>query len=767
MFEKEIPSDIDAKTFDVPLWLSSHHHGKSWLMIVDGADENLEEVIYQLVPNRDAKDIRGHVVVTTRNWRAELVASDLSCGYFEVDEMDEDDAVDLLLASARIDRPRGRENTKNNKKITLRAREIVEALDYWPLAVEQAGWLIHHGRVGLHNFVDTLKTDFLGLFHTDDFTATSRYGKGVLAVLQESLGTLHLPIIESQSLPPARLHIGVALEEQTHEERYKLAISLLGIFACCHHDDVPSWIFARAAKIVSQRPGVSVPAIILPFLQSSTSQEWNRVHFNVAIGDLSRAGFVARLQFGKRQTQVPRYDMVPLVHAWAWMRMDETMQNEILEATCFLFETCIDTVEDIASHRLRTRIFFHVCRLYNLRRQHQVRTLADCEANWKFAQVFREQCCMDLQLHAAKIAFKQQEKLMNTQQAIWNVATRRYDYAVALRNNNQLVEAEMQIRMLLHSHEGGGNFTRDVIWRANQELSWIFTLQGDVKSAERILRAVLEEQSNDPSASEYGPKQPNSRDQTVFLYVHERLAEIDFEWCRVSEAVSRMQQVATRNEQVFGEKNLYTLRAKQKLAIMLLKVSYEEAHKLIAAVYMTLKLNYGGKRHHPDTMRCMVKFGRILAAEGTKRNFEQAKKRLSQAFALMEPRFGAEHYEVLMVRHHSLEARFAELVASNAIPSQTDVTEVQDLLIEQLAVNTPQHAVNTAPHPNSILTAHLYAKYFHRAGLFELAAKAAEHGHSMAVKVYDAMHPSSQELWRLAKLCRALVKLCRDSINTT
>ncbi|KAJ7252003.1 hypothetical protein C8J57DRAFT_1723023 [Mycena rebaudengoi] len=114
---------IGSEADDASLWLASSQD--EWLLIFDNADDPSID-LFSYFPQSS----RGSILITSRNPELYVHAPD---SYHHISDMEEEDAVGLLLASAM--------QPLNTETGSL-ARDIVKALYYFPLAVVQAGAFI-------------------------------------------------------------------------------------------------------------------------------------------------------------------------------------------------------------------------------------------------------------------------------------------------------------------------------------------------------------------------------------------------------------------------------------------------------------------------------------------------------------------------------------------------------------------------------------------------------------------------------------------------
>jgi len=126
-------------------------HHTNWLLIFDSADNLL--LIQEFLPVGG----KGHLLITTRDQAVESMAKS-----FEVEKFTEEDGLILFLKRAKII-----EQAEEAAKIALQEKEVAEALvtmmDYFPLALEQAGAYIVEMRCNLLRYYDMYKEGYIKL----------------------------------------------------------------------------------------------------------------------------------------------------------------------------------------------------------------------------------------------------------------------------------------------------------------------------------------------------------------------------------------------------------------------------------------------------------------------------------------------------------------------------------------------------------------------------------------------------------------------------
>jgi len=141
---------------------SKSHNGKNWLLVVDNINPEIVDVEDQIMDDLDAtvtdlvRDFlpregtspRGSILLTTRKPRvAETVVGSNSNLCIGLGEMDEKDAVDLLLRAS------GRANGNES------AETIVKELGYHPLAINQAAALMKVADIDCESFLENFRDE--------------------------------------------------------------------------------------------------------------------------------------------------------------------------------------------------------------------------------------------------------------------------------------------------------------------------------------------------------------------------------------------------------------------------------------------------------------------------------------------------------------------------------------------------------------------------------------------------------------------------------
>ncbi|KAJ6564795.1 hypothetical protein B0H19DRAFT_1233545 [Mycena capillaripes] len=245
-------------------WFATKH--KEWLLFFDNADD----------PNLNVNDFlplcsHGNIIITSRN--PELRGYGGS--YSFVTDMDEDEAVALLLQSARCD------VSPANKGI---AAEIVKVLGYLPLAIVQAGaFILKSG--ALDSYLDLYTKNQARLLSEKPVQSHDNYARTVYTTWQMSFEKLS---------PPAAM--------------------FLQLCSFLHRDGISEDIFSRAAtyEFLSWGPSRQELQRPLDFLSQflGSTGEWDSLRFLEVTNEIRAYSLI------NFDPESRAFSIHPLVHSW-------------------------------------------------------------------------------------------------------------------------------------------------------------------------------------------------------------------------------------------------------------------------------------------------------------------------------------------------------------------------------------------------------------------------------------------------------------------
>ena len=131
-----LSAGVDNSVESVLRWISLLQ--EEWLIVFDNADAPSPEVVEKYIPPGN----RGNILITSRNRAMGRIVSFEN--HIEIKEMEEVDAISLLLKASRLD-PLP-EHLEDSKK-------IVTELYCIPLAIDQAGAYIEAGRCDIDQYL--------------------------------------------------------------------------------------------------------------------------------------------------------------------------------------------------------------------------------------------------------------------------------------------------------------------------------------------------------------------------------------------------------------------------------------------------------------------------------------------------------------------------------------------------------------------------------------------------------------------------------------
>jgi hypothetical protein len=187
-------------------------------MVFDNADNLTPEELEQYFPS----GLGGNILITSRN--SGLRHLTLHENSLEVKEMEENDAISLLLKAACLD--------ESQEDIQAEASKIVNELFCIPLAIDQAGAFIAYGDTDIRDYLDEYSQYREKLLDYPAFKGASKYNRSVYGAWE-----LSFKEIEQRAKS----------DDSQRAEAAKSAMFLLAIFAFFHFDGITEEIFSYAA----------------------------------------------------------------------------------------------------------------------------------------------------------------------------------------------------------------------------------------------------------------------------------------------------------------------------------------------------------------------------------------------------------------------------------------------------------------------------------------------------------------------------------------
>ena len=320
-----------------------------WMLVIDNADDPFVDYS-RFFPSGD----KGHILVTSRLQDCKIHAT---IGYHEFRNMEEEDAVTLLLRAAdeSVDLQESRET----------AKPIVRALGYLPLALTQAGASIRQKICTLEDYLEVYDS------HSSDLMKRR---------LAQSTDSYQHSIYTTWEVTVRRI-------EEESSEIATDAVQILQIIAFLHFEQIPVSIFERAWSNLHQRPESLPPEAIaskiynhisrvpciansvrsffprwlmkrqrrLPPLILIHGTSWDSFRFRAALVMLEKHSLIYR-DSGQDQT----YSMHPMVHSWARERLQEPEQNLWSDLAMNTLATSITLDLELKFQRYRIALIPHI-----------------------------------------------------------------------------------------------------------------------------------------------------------------------------------------------------------------------------------------------------------------------------------------------------------------------------------------------------------------------------------------------------------------------
>lgn len=291
-------------------WLSAQK--LPWLLIIDNAnDASLDYAQY--FPSGG----EGFILVTTRNPDCKIHAT---IGFTEFINLEESDAITLLLRSAAMDDP-------TDKELRKTAHPIVKALGCLPLAVIQAGASIRRNICSLSEYLDIFNAYKKVIFSDQQMQGRGSYEYTIFTTFEVSFNDI------------ARLGTEKAID----------SIEILQFIAFLHFGQVPETLFENAWKsMLNHEQGMlkaafdRVASIFGDLVTVSTSyrgwltflaegrcprifsqagKTWDKVRFRKAISLLRAYSLIFQ------NIAEGSYSMHPMVQFWARERLRPRAQK--------------------------------------------------------------------------------------------------------------------------------------------------------------------------------------------------------------------------------------------------------------------------------------------------------------------------------------------------------------------------------------------------------------------------------------------------------
>jgi hypothetical protein len=262
----------------------------NWLMVYDGADGHYQTVEKYFPPGNE-----GNILITSRNVGLERITLDS----MQVLDMAEEEAVSLLLRSARLD---GMSEDNSNL-----ARKLASELGGIPIALDQAGAYMLTTQCGIANYLELFTNHKHELMSDSDFKGASDYDRTTYGTWEISMQNIE----------------NIAAKNTGKESlAAQSAIKILRIVAFLDHVNIPEKLFETAAENYMKRNAEDEADLHLPLsircldhqtLFLSNEGVWEKLKFLAGIKVLISLSFI------EAHSQI--YSLHLLVQSWIRNRL--------------------------------------------------------------------------------------------------------------------------------------------------------------------------------------------------------------------------------------------------------------------------------------------------------------------------------------------------------------------------------------------------------------------------------------------------------------
>jgi hypothetical protein len=308
---------------------------EEWLLIVDGADD-ADAMSGLWPPGRS-----GSILYTSRNPTLKDFAADAVC---QIAEMDDDEAVQLLLDAARL--------TLASAEVTALATGIVHELGNLALAIDQAGAYIARGECRVYDFSDTLARHRASLLGVDAYSRASSDKRAVYATWELSYKAIKRKAARK-------------LQRNPLAQVARNALQLLNMLAYFHFEDVTEEIFRRAAE---DPEGGSTYPLHVDFrrrlagdrglrknlLPLHSDKRWNPQPFRECTAMLASYSL---LSFDKTLGVI---SMHRLVHQWTFDRLSRDLRLAALQSSTAAIARSIPYTNEVKEYAIQRQLVPHI-----------------------------------------------------------------------------------------------------------------------------------------------------------------------------------------------------------------------------------------------------------------------------------------------------------------------------------------------------------------------------------------------------------------------
>ena len=320
----------DDSVESVLQWISGIQ--EEWLIVFDNADDPPVHVVEGFIPPGN----RGNILITSRNRSmGSLISFE---NIIEINEMEETDAITLLLKASYLDASAEHIET---------AKNIVAELGCIPLAVNQAGAYIEAGRCSIDKYLQQFSLHRQTLMSDVTFKGASKYDRTVY-------GTWDLSFKELEKRASGQSNTGDA--QAAHA-----AILILQICAFYHHSNISKDIFRSAAEgsrkydsDIAEKLPLAMSSLDCTLLSLDNNGHWDEFVYGQGIAVLLSFSLM------KRDKSSEMLSVHPLVHCWSREQISKSEQQRMYEMGGIILCCAIPPKLSSYDYGLRRLIYPHI-----------------------------------------------------------------------------------------------------------------------------------------------------------------------------------------------------------------------------------------------------------------------------------------------------------------------------------------------------------------------------------------------------------------------
>ena len=569
---------------------------QEWLLLFDGADD--VAACSELWP----PGTQGNIIYTSRNHMLQRLPSNQTC---KVDQMETEEACDLLLLSARLD------DHENHRAI---AAAITEKLGCLALAIDQAGAYILSGTCSIWDFLDTFEKKASSLLSNDAYNGASSYNRAVYATWELSYSAISFMTRSDQC-------------SAYQKDGAATALKLLNLFGFLHNDNITHEIFRAAAenpeKTLSFGPNIDPDGVFdsganlpLDLLKLDGNKRWDAHHFRQGISILKSFALI------DEDEVCDTVSMHSLVHTWARNRLSsEDYRRSMLQARSLLAACCT---------RGMTKKHARILLLHFAATQDENRIRAT-----DFSVMEKASFAFLLYVHGRHNEQQRylEHNLMKMQNHLgvrWPVTIRTANsLAICYANQSKYQRAMKLAELVVMNSKRVFGPEHDFTLAASRFLGRLHACSGFQNKAREIL-----EQTVETTKRVLG---------TNHLQTLESIQELSGLYVDPKQSVEMLQEVLSSYKSIYGEKHPQTIRCATALASFYEdQRRYDEAEPLMMASIEELTNTIG--KTHPTTLS---RYPVLAAIYSGQRRFEKAKAILDFVLETCKETIGENHSTAL------------------------------------------------------------------------------------------------------------------------